>query len=35
MEDFSDFDSKGIEKKTIVLNITNIFLFENIYPVYD
>lgn len=34
MEDFSDFDSKGIEKN-IVLNITNIFLFENIYPVYD
>lgn len=29
MEDFSDFDSKGIEKKNIVLNITNI------YPVYD
>lgn len=35
MEDFSDFDSKGIEKKNIVLKITNIFLFENIYPVYD
>lgn len=35
MEDFSDFDSKGIGKKKIVLNITNIFLFENIYPVYD
>lgn len=35
MEDFSDFDSKGIEKKNIVLNIINIFLFENIYLVYD
>lgn len=35
MEDFSDFDSKGIEKNFIVLNIINIFLFENIYLVYD
>lgn len=31
MEDFSDFNNKGTVNKNIVLNITDVFLFVNIY----